>query len=372
MSKTRWCHLLTFILCLSLIPLISARGEGVELTGLRCRSSDNGSRITFDLNGETKYEIIPTKGKILIRLKKCGSGIGSAPNRLEDKLVRSIDVKPDGEDLSVTIDLRERANLSAFMTRSPYKLIVDLYPLPRPKPKPNLAPAKLIVKRPSPPPPSSKRSPQTGVPQPKPEEKPKPKKSSPSVASPPVVSPAVNKSDTSSSTDLASILSKAEREKTDNIEMPKVGISVSPFLIAQLFFNFSLLAALYLLWRKIEGLASGAKGGSKPSGAKDFSDVLDEVVDLENPEVTKGGDDPKVRKVKRMLKEGLSVDEIAKSTGIPKGEVELISSLSEISTRARSDTIPMGFTLTWRAKRGRDGFTRPCEISSVLSHRDVG
>ncbi|HEX29896.1 TPA: DUF2802 domain-containing protein [Candidatus Poribacteria bacterium] len=338
MSKTGWRYLLNFILCLSLISLISVRGEGVELMGLRYRSSDNGSRITLDLNGMAKYEITPAKGKILIILKGCRSGIGSIPNRFKDKLVRSIDVKPSGEDLSITIDLREKANLSAFMTRSPYKLIVDLYPLPRPKPKlkPSLAPAKITVKRPSPSPsktplqaaamrrPTHRKSTPS---QPKPKEKPKPKKPSPSVTYP----PPEDKSDAgSSSPDLASMLSRAERERTGDVEMPKVGIGIPPLLVAQLFFNLILLAALYLLWRKIDRLASGMKDKGKPSGVGSFSEVLDEIVDLQAPEITEDRDDPKVRKVKRMLKEGLSVDEIAKKTGIPKGEVELISSLSGI------------------------------------------
>lgn len=327
MSKARGRYLLTLILCLSLIPLISARGEGTRLMGLRCRSSDGGSRITLDLSGETRYEITPARGKILITLKGCESGIVPPPNRLEDKLIRSISIKPVGGDLMVTIELKRRANLSAFMTRSPYKLIVDLYPLPKPKPNPDpkpqlsLTPPKTAVKSPLRRPPKKPLPPQL-----KPEGKPEPKPLTP-VTSPPVE----DKDDTGfPSTDLASILNNVEGKGEDDVEMPKVGITVSPFLMAQLLFNLVLLAALYLLWRKVSRLTSGVMDRGNLSGARDFSAVLEEVVDLETSQLTKGGDDPKVQKVKEMLKEGFSVDEIAKKTGIPKGEVELITSLSEI------------------------------------------
>jgi hypothetical protein len=320
-------------------PAFPSQAAQVELLRLKSRSFDRGSRITIELSGETKYEITPMRGRIQILLKGCKSAIESVPDSSGDPLISSLALEPKGEDLMVTISLKGRANLSAFMTRSPYKLIIDLFPVKeRTKPSPKPAPAggtvkpritrmsqKAKVKRSTPPAPK---------PKPEPERKPEPQ-TEPQTES--QTSKQVDKSVSTTnpnplSSDFASMLAQAESEDQESteIQMPKVKSGISPLFLAQFVLNLAFLSAIFLLWRKINRLSSRLSLKEVPSAGKEFSEILDEVVDLGETETPREEDDPKVRKIKGMLAEGLSVDEIAKRTGISKGEIELISSLSEI------------------------------------------
>ena len=94
---------------------------------------------------------------------------------------------------------------------------------------------------------------------------------------------------------------------------------ISPFALFQIAFDLLMIAALYAVWRyAARTRRTEAKATERP-GEK-FEEM---VVELSE-------EDPKVRQVKRMLAKGMSIDEIAKNTGIPKGEIELISNLSNL------------------------------------------
>ena len=345
--------IIALTLAIAPFPLFPSQENPCRLLKVELKSWGKATRLTLSLSEPPRYDLIPTGKALTIKLYNCSIERGAVPGRLSDGVVRSIGVGKEGRDLLIAVKLRRRANLTAFSTKAPPKLVIDLYPVPerptgqsqakpsaRPQPESqNGKPERGRIERPAPTPastemkaePETARETRSGA---APEGKRSEAQAARETPAPPPVKPLAKASAHQAGIDekpahlartgpsaigAGSAPFDRAGSGSGRGEKPADVRIISPFALFQIAFDLLMVAALYAVWRyAARTRRTEAKSAERP-GEK-FEEM---VVELSE-------EDPKVRQVKRMLAKGMSIDEIAKNTGIPKGEIELISNLSNL------------------------------------------